>query len=631
MDERDRILIVNDFQRNNGDLEEMAGSKYRCESVSNIQDAYWMYLENPKAYKLVLLDFNLVGNSSRSNFDGIDLALMIDTFARYFAAGDPQIKAPWLVGFTAVDELVESFLSFPTSSPLRAVIRKSADLTHAFAQLSSLFRALDADDPSQFDNNIGKPKRLKPEINFDDASLQRLCETYKKIGQKGFKKIAIGITKALFASYRHVTFSALAPGYSGSEVLSVIASRSDGNTDRRTFVIKLCNANSRAGEKLSEEVRNYVHHAKHIRKYVPLLIGPFELGNKRFIAYEFVSFLKAGIRTFADHLRTVLQGKEKHEAVALHTFGHVHFIFSEMLAGWHGVKSERDPPPDTQMLYQSRKSFNESIQESKARVMALNGDLEPALKSRAQKLSVKIPIPPNEVRLTNPFVVVDCLLTKSGESYPPHYLQDGLVHGDLHSGNILRSSDERSNHPSEWKLIDFANVHESHHLAQDGATLECDIKFQQSPTFDQVHRFALEVHLARSLDAFMAGKLEDLFDLKQWERHWKRIPLDYRVMENQIIDIRKLTFARLDPNNRFEGYSPQMDYTVALLMQSLRFIKYRTANAISLHAWFAACIAATLIDRYSAVQRKRRETTDSIGTVRIHPTTSLTLVGGGLH
>jgi hypothetical protein len=431
-----------------------------------------------------------------------------------------------------------------------------------------------------------------------------------------------------------VTFSALAPGYSGSEVLSVIASRSDSDTDRRTFVIKLCNSNSRAGEKLSEEVRNYVQHAKHIRQYVPLLIGPFEFGNKRFIAYEFVSFLKAGIRTFADHLRTVLQGKERHEALAVNTFGHVNFIFNEMLDGWHRVQSERDQPPDTQLLYQSRKSFKGSIDESKARVMALNGDLEPALKSDAQKLSVKIPIAPNEITLTNPFVVVDCLLTKSGESYRPHYLLDGLVHGDLHSGNILRSSDERTNHPSEWKLIDFANVHESHHLAQDGTSLECDIKFQQSPTFDPVHRFALEVHLARSLDANMAGKLGDLFDLRQWERYWKRIPLDYCVMENQIMDIRKLTLARLTRNTRLERYSPHMDYTVALLMQSLRFIKYKIANAVSSHAWFAACVAATLIDQYSAVKRKEQETTDSLGAVPLHPATlptSLTLAGGRHH
>lgn len=619
MDERDRILIVNDFQRNNADLEEMAGSRYRCESVTNIQDAYWMYLENPSAYKLVLLDFNLVGNSPRSNFDGIDLALMIDTFAQYFAGDDPQIKTPWLVAFTAADELVESFMSFPTSSPLRTVIRKSGDLTEVFAQLSSLFRALEADAPDQFSANLGPIKPLKPRIYLDDVSLKQL-DTYRKAGEKGLNRIGTGITKALFASYRHVTFSALAPGYSGSEVLSVIASRSDGDTDRRTFVIKLCDAKSRAGDKLSEEVKNYVHHAKHIRKHVPLLIGPFEFGKKRFIAYEFVSFLKAGIRTFADHLKTVLQGKEKREAMDLNTFGHVYFIFNEMLAGWHSVQSARDSPPDTQLLYQSRESFRENMKESKERVMELNGDLESALKSGVQKLSVKIPMAPNQVTLTNPFFVVDCLLTKSGESYLAHYLLDGLVHGDLHSGNILRSSDERT---SEWKLIDFANVNESHHLAQDGTRLECDIKFQQAPDFDPLHRFALEVHLAKSLDGSMAGKLKDLFELKQWDRQWKKIP-DYHVMEDQIMDIRKLTLARLMPNNRLEGYSPQMDYTVALLMQSLMFIKYKNANAVSSHAWFAACVAASLIDQYSAVQRRRQETTDSLGSIPIHPTTSRT-------
>jgi hypothetical protein len=151
------------------------------------------------------------------------------------------------------------------------------------------------------------------------------------------------------------------------------------------------------------------------------------------------------------------------------------------------------------------------------------------------------------------------------------------------------------------------------HLAQDGTRLECDIKFQRIESVDIAHRIALEVELASRLDFYLAKKLPELLDMRYWSRQWKALPNDFKLVAGQIMDIRRITLTRLGQNKSDESYSEYVDYTVALLMQSLMFVRYARNPLIAIHAWSAACLAATLIDQFFAAKIARRATQDSLG------------------
>jgi CheY-like chemotaxis protein len=327
------ILVVDDATTYDDFITAQAVPQYQVHFARTIQEAYWKYVEHPEWYKLVLLDFNLDGNSPKSNFDGIDLALILDTFAKNFAAKNPDIKKPWIVAFTsASDDLTECFFDLPLSAPLVDVIRKQ-EPSSVIKQFESLFQALSVDDPGRFLSQSRKPQRsLKQNIELDDVKLREFCPTYRDGGKANFLKIASRIGKALLSGYRDITFSALAPGYSGSEILSVVARRSkDDSSDFRTFVIKLCKDKTVASQNLSKEVDNYILHAKNIQKHVPLLIGPFKIPSWQFIAYEFISFLGAGIRTFADHLHSVFKSKSPYQSFETESFRHYSYIFWTIL------------------------------------------------------------------------------------------------------------------------------------------------------------------------------------------------------------------------------------------------------------------------------------------------------------
>ena len=594
-DSAECILVLDDSENMDEIISLSAPPRYEVHFARTIQDAYWKFVKSPESYRLVLLDFNLEGNRPRSNFDGIDLALMIDTYAKWRG-----LPTPWLVALTtASDELLECFLNLSTDAPLMDVIRKRAGTI--VEQLNSLFAALVAQDPTQFQTPYQK-RRFKQEIKYDREKLGQLCRTYKERGKDYFERVAGNISKSLFHSYRKLGFSALAPGFSGSEVLSVIAQRSENIPDARTFVIKLCKENTEASRKLDVEIRNYFEYAIHIKDHVPLLIGPFKIKGWNFIAYDFVSVEGRGVSTFADYFSTAIREADftRDPEVFKQKFSSPHskFIFDKILKNWHVLHEVGDAAPNTHFFYfKDRNWFKPHLDAAKNKIVAAYDDLKSALNEKHELLHMNLGLGPETLTLSNPLYVVNKLLMDEGYK---HHLSGGMVHGDLHSGNILRSLNMYTGDPGQWMLIDFANVIGSAHLAQDGSRLECDIKFQRIVASLRP-RFTLEVKLAWWLSLFLGRKLDEVLDMDYWSSQWDDLSKKdklYGLIECQIQDIRKNTLERLEDSRASQQYSPELDYAVALLMQSLMFVRYGRDPIQTLHTWLAACLAATIVQQY---------------------------------
>jgi hypothetical protein len=99
---------------------------------------------------------------------------------------------------------------------------------------------------------------------------------------------------------------------------------------------------------------------------------------------------------------------------------------------------------------------------------------------------------------------------------------------------------------------------------------------------------------------FLGKKLEDTLDMAHWAEEWDNALKDYKLIQRQIQDIRRITLKRLRDNSLDKSYSQHLDYTVALLMQSLLFITYSSDAIQTLRCWLAACLAATLIEQFFA-------------------------------
>jgi DNA-dependent RNA polymerase auxiliary subunit epsilon len=578
--------------------------QYKLEFVEKIEDAYWIYLENSELCKLVLLDLDLEEHRPGKHFDGIDLALAIDILA-----GRKEIEPPWIVALTgANDDILECFFNFSTAAPLKEVIRKT--IVEIEERIPILFSALSANDPKKYifprQSNLHS---FKPKIEeLDDETLNQLILMDKNISKSGCEKLINEISKKSLNSYRLIKFTALAPGYSGSGVLSATVHRSGDSADTRTFVIKICKDNKdnvEAIKKLDNEVENYFKHVKLIRNYVPLLIGPFCIKGWKFIAYEFISYMGIGVRTFADHLKSALQDKITLNAFELGHYGTSSVdIFEKILKGWHEFRNKDvKMPSDTHTFYENW--FKQFLAQIEQKITQFYPEIAPCLYANKPFLNLDLGLGENLIKLANPVNVVKDLLRRNGDSYYEHYLQNGIVHGDLHSGNILRSVSVAGDF-GEWKLIDFANIYESAHLAQDGARLECDIKFQKILPVNLEHRFVLEVQLARQLDEVLSAKLNSILTLEEWSGKWKEMSNDYKLVESQIVGIRQMAIRRLYHSNFDDSYSRFLDYTIALLMQSLMFVRYLGNPIRILHAWLAACLAATLVHQYSSYKREEK-------------------------
>ena len=605
MDEqRKKILVLDDATSFRDYIRKLAEPDFTVVSATRIQDAYWMYVSDPDAYCLVILDFNLEGNRSRSNFDGIDLASVVEVVAR-----NRGLDTPWLVAVTAAsDELVQCFLNVSTRAPVLAVIAKGSGANHLVEQLTLLLSALRANDPSKFKSVTPRPKRFAPKIIFDEKTLNKLSWIYKERGKKHFEVLAhsIAATEA-FSTYRTLEFSALAPGYSGSEVLSVDASRAEDTAETRTFVVKLCKDKTPASRKLDNEVQNYLNHAFAIRDYVPLLTGPFQVKGYKFIVYEFIFVQGRGVSTFADYLAGAIKDAPH---VDLFEMGfsrrHSDFIFDRILKEWHESHEYTEQEPNTRFFY--KEWAPHFVKTSTDRITQVYPEIKHNLKD--DELHMDLGLTPQPLVLANPLRVLAKLLNEKDYEY---VLSAGVVHGDLHSGNILRSLTFNTGDPVEWRLIDFANVWPAAHLAQDGARLECDIKFNHFHE-SLKPRFALEVELANWLDGFLARTLGEALDLKEWADAWAATSNADKCVKIQIADIRKTTIRRLeDRAPRNPQYCQYVDYTVSLLVQSLMFVGYAQNPIKTLHAWLAACLAATLITDYSKGHADRRIDQDILG------------------
>lgn len=604
--QRKKILVLDDASPYHDYIRKLAEPDLIVESATKIQNAYWMYVNDPGAYCLVILDFNLEGNRSRSNFDGIDLASVVEVIAR-----NRGLQTPWLVGMTAAsDELVQCFLNVSTRAPVLAVIAKGSGANHLVEQLTLLFSALRDNDPSKFTKLTHRPKRFAPKIILDDKTLNQLSWIYKSRGKKHFEVLARSIaTTEAFSTYRTLEFSALAPGYSGSEVLSVDASRAGDGAETRTFVIKLCKDKTQASHKLDNEVQNYLNHAFAIRDYVPLLTGPFQLRGWKFIVYEFIFVQGRGVSTFADYLDGAIKDAPHVDVFEMgFSRRHSDFIFDRILKEWHESHEYSEQEPNTRFFYADWAPH--FVKTATERITAVYAEIKPNLKE--DEVRMDLGLTPQPLVFANPLRVLAKLLNVDEKDYE-YPLSAGVVHGDLHSGNILRSLTFNTGDPVEWRLIDFANVWPAAHLAQDGARLECDIKFNHYHRSLRP-RFTLEVELAKWLDGFLAHRLGEVLDLSEWANEWAAAPNADKCVRIQIGDIRKTTIRRLEdraPRNR--EYSQYTDYTVSLLVQSLMFVGYTENPIKTLHAWLAACLAATLIVNYSKDQADRRIGHDILG------------------
>lgn len=609
-DPNEYILILEKDEDYRNKIEEKAKAicpRYKLEFVDKIEDAYWKYLENSESCKLALLDLDLEKDRSEENFDGIDLSLAIHTLAQ-----KKSIATPWIVALTSAENhILECFFNLSTGAPLMEVIKKT--FTELEDRIPVLFSALAANNPTEYLSSFPRINlnKFKPTIEeLNDETVNQLILMDKNISKNGCTKLVEEISRKALNSYRFIEFSALAPGYSGSGVLSARVNRNSDSAAARTFVIKICKDNKdnvEAIKKLDNEVENYFKHVKLIRNYVPLLIGPFCIKGWKFIAYEFISYMGIGVRTFADHLKSALEDRiSPAEFETSRQYGRTSSeIFEDILKGWHKVyNKDVKRPPDTHFFYENW--FKQFLDQIEQKITQFYLELTPPLRGNKLFLNLDLGLGRNGLRLANPIRVVKDLLRRNGDSYYEHYLQNGIVHGDLHSGNILRSVTVSGNF-GEWKLIDFANIYETAHLAQDAARLECDIKFQKILPVNLEHRFILEVQLAAQLDIELSRKLSNILNLEEWsekwfDKEWEKTLNGYLLVHRQIIEIRKMINNRLFSIDDVQ-YSPHLDYTIALLMQSLMFVRYLNNPIRILHAWLAACLAATLVHLYSVHKR----------------------------
>jgi CheY-like chemotaxis protein len=595
------------------DIASTYSPKYNLEFVEKIEDAYWSYLEkleNSGTCKLVLIDLNLEGQSQGSHFDGIDLALAIHKLSQ-----KKGVETPWVVALAAADpvtdaDIVDCFFDLAEAVPRMAVIRKSIDQLEV--RLSALFSALGAGDAAKYPefSRGGRSKRSFEIEPLDDEVLMQLVRMDNKISKDGCEKLLNEISKEALNSYRYIKFAALAPGFSGSGILSATARRRNDPAEARTFVIKICRDNKKnknALQKLDDEFDKYVRRVKLIRKHVPLLIGFFEIDGWKFIVYEFISYMGIGVRTFGDNLRTALEHSVAPRNFQTSQYGRSSgFIFDKILKNWHEVREAVIENPDTNSFYEGW--FQGFLTNIRKKIIGVYPHIEPDLLQNQLYVDLNLGLGSKTLRLVNPFHVVNSLLSRNGESYWEHSLQYGIIHGDLHSGNILQSMTVTGFH-DEWKLIDFANIYEVAHLAQDGARLECDIKFQKILPINLENRFVLEVYLATNLDQDLSRSLGKILDVDVWSKKWDKISKvsnDYGLVERQIIDIRQPVLRTLSDNNDRASYSEHLDYTIALLIQSLIFVNYLGNPIKILHAWLSACLTATLVHQYSVHKREEK-------------------------
>jgi hypothetical protein len=325
-----------------------------------------------------------------------------------------------------------------------------------------------------------------------------------------------------------------------------------------------------------------------------LLIDYFTSGECDVIVYEFISFMGQGVFTFADFLNRILRDDltlDRFNDIALE---HAEEVFDKVLQGWHACKSDLF---DTRHCYGDSRGI-ELLREVSVKIGSMYSELAAALDSNSPRddLRLDLGLRGGPLTLTNPIYVMDCLLRRQGELYYEHRLSTAVVHGDLHTGNIVRRAPSTDYSPEGWKVIDFAKVSKSAHLAQDAARLECDIKFRQVSIEPLQTHFNLEFLLAKKLEGRLNTRSKNIAVLdKRVKLKDRDLPRNFQIIGEQVESIRKVAFKNLRVGQRHGAHNRYVDYSIGLLMQSLMFVRYLGNPIRILQAWLSACLTATVV------------------------------------
>ncbi len=329
-------------------------------------------------------------------------------------------------------------------------------------------------------------------------------------------------------------------------------------------------------ESIYREEQNYKEYVlRHVERRADLESGPVWSREMGALAYSFIGGKDRSVTTFLDYyLNRDTSSKQIKETLS--------YLFENSCRHWYAGRrpSVNGKRKRLDLLYRSDLNLIEpaKVAELKDAVEALIqqhplGDFSFARTDDAV-LIIRIAGGP-VLHLPDPVsFIFDKYSSDRGETFFPIPAQEAITHGDLHTGNIIVSTEGRA-----W-LIDFYRTGWGHVL-RDFAELESDVKFTSLQSDSLLERYDIEraLLMTTSLNS-TADELLDHYSCEQ-----------ARAIET-IRHIRNLAYQLTETESTYE-------YNIALLCYAIKrivgFTSARQCGQSGLNERYHALLSAAMI------------------------------------
>ena len=595
-----KYFVVDDLEASNRNFADVK-SLVNCDIIfptdpSDARTVLWEFKANATSISGVILDLGLRPNEP-NKFDGLDLAIAIRRTAEMFGNKNMPI-----VAYSSSERALLSLVPFCDIADSNIfLVPKAYPYEGEGTVAERVLTSLISGDYSWFSEpraflekrrkstavvvKIKRGLHVSPKGEHDDNWFS------------GFEKM---LTNA-FSTYDEVNYDylqgkdgALRKGFSGATIFRITASRSANLA--KHFVVK-------AGTTLSTEIKNYWQFGDAIRNSIPNCFGLWTSDGIDLAVFELVrpnvartTFGYSPVDYSTTFSREAAEGSKRRDdetvcqAYSEKLDGRMNALTCA-LGGWHERLAETKESPRLRECYQNWNTTKTGtvLGDAASRAKSLFGV---DITCDADTVDAQVVGIPAALRIPNPLHIADRLL----ESHSETLCATSVIHGDLHSGNILQRDHQN------WTLIDFEHVQATGHVPLDIATLECDFKFQKYPVgsyLNLAERFILECKLLRSFRCSSSpNRLEEVVAASSELNHTAFSPA-CKLLE---LEVKSMRSSYLKTQCLIRNYQPPAiretlirELHIALLLKSLECFTWYSP-LVAIHCWFAACLSAAELE-----------------------------------